>query len=185
MPSLPIFITGNQSKADYLSQMLGVQLEHQKIDLDEIQSTNLEEIVEHKVRQAYELVKQPVLVEDVSLGFEALGDLPGPFVKFFVDAPNGLENMCRICDGLENRRAEAACVFGYFDGVEMKLLRGGLRGEIAMHPRGDNGFGWDRIFCPDGYDGKTRAEMDPSDDQQTYATIKPFMALREFLNSLK
>lgn len=184
MSKLPIFITGNQSKADYLSQMLGVQLEHQKIDLDEIQSTNLEEIVEHKVRQAYELVKRPVLVEDVSLGFDALGGLPGPFVKFFVDAPNGLENMCRMCDGLASRRAEAACVFGYFDGETTTLLRGGLRGEIAMHPRGDNGFGWDKIFCPDGYDGKTRAEMDPDDDRQTYATIKPFAELREFLNSL-
>ena len=45
---------------------------HQKLDLDEIQSLDLRTVVEHKVRQAYELVKKPVLVEDTSLQFEAL-----------------------------------------------------------------------------------------------------------------
>mgnify|MGYP003619857813 CR=1 FL=1 len=49
---LPLFITGNQDKADYLARILGIELQHQKLDLDEIQSTSLEEIVEHKVRQA-------------------------------------------------------------------------------------------------------------------------------------
>ena len=49
---------------------------HEKIDLDEIQSLDLREIVEHKVRQAYEKIKKPVLVEDTSLRFEALGKLP-------------------------------------------------------------------------------------------------------------
>lgn len=63
-----MFITGNQNKADYLSRYLGFHVEHRKIDLDEIQSLNLNEIVEHKVRQAYEKVQGPVIVEDVSLG---------------------------------------------------------------------------------------------------------------------
>ena len=67
MSKQPIFITGNQNKADYLAQMLGVPLEHQKIELDEIQSTQLEAIVERKVKQAYAIVGQPVLVEDVAL----------------------------------------------------------------------------------------------------------------------
>ena len=78
-----------------MAKLLDLPLEHQKIDLDEIQSVSLEEVVEHKVRQAYEIAKRPVLVEDVALSFEALGGLPGPFVKFFVEAPNGLENLCR------------------------------------------------------------------------------------------
>ena len=38
---LPIFITGNQNKVDYLSRSLGMDLPHQKIDLDEIQSVKL------------------------------------------------------------------------------------------------------------------------------------------------
>ena len=46
------FITGNQNKADYLARLLGMEIVHQKVDLDELQSTSLHEIVEHKVRQA-------------------------------------------------------------------------------------------------------------------------------------
>lgn len=179
------FITGNQNKADYLANMLGIDVDHQKFDLDEIQSTNLEKVVEHKVKQAYEIAHKPVLVEDVSLGFDALDGLPGTFIKFFVNAPDGLEKLCRMCDGFDNRGAEAACVFGYFDGERLEFFRGGLHGTIANHPRGENGFGWDQIFCPDGFGGKTRAELNPSDDEKTYGTIKPFRELRVFLSGIR
>jgi inosine triphosphate pyrophosphatase len=181
---MPTFITGNQNKADYLAKMLGIELSHQKLVLDEIQSISLEEIVTHKVKQAYELTGMPVLVEDVSLGFDAQHGLPGPFIKFFVEQDDGLELLCRNLDGLANRGAVAACVFGYYDGERLELLRGELHGTIADHPRGTNGFGWDAIFCPDGYGGKTRAELTPDEDEATYATIKPFKALRELLLNL-
>lgn len=179
-----VFVTGNQHKADYLAQMLGIEIAHQKLELDEIQSTSLDDIVEHKVKQAYQLVHRPVLVEDVSLSFSSLGGLPGPFIKFFLELPDGLEKLCRMLDGFDDRRAQAACVFGYYDGTHLELLRGELDGTIAEHPRGTNGFGFDPIFCPDGYGGKTRAELTPSDDAKTYATIKPFATLREFLGNL-
>lgn len=182
MSERPVFITGNQDKADYLASMLGVPLEHQKVDLDEVQSTSLEEIVTHKVKQAYDLVGKPVLVEDVSLGFDVLNGLPGPFIKFFVDSPDGLEKLCRMLDGFDDRSATASCVFGYYAAKDVVLFRGELRGSIADHPRGDGGFGWDRIFEPEGYGGRTRAELTPEEDAQTYPTIKPFARLREFLN---
>nr|ALS89595.1 Ham1 family [uncultured bacterium] len=146
-----------------------------------MQSTNLEKIVEHKVKQAYDIIGKPVLVEDVALSFTALGGLPGPFVRFFVDVPDGLEKMCRMLDAFEDRSAIASSVFGYYDGETMHLFHGELKGTIATHPRGENGYGWDKIFEPVGYDGKTRAELTSDGDASTYATIKPFAALREFL----
>ncbi|MBM3210136.1 non-canonical purine NTP pyrophosphatase [Candidatus Saccharibacteria bacterium] len=179
----PIFITGNASKAAYLSRYLGVELAHQKFNLDEIQSTDLQEIVEHKVRQAYELSgRQPVLVEDVALEFTALSGLPGPFIKFFVDAENGLEKLCRMLDSFSDRTATARCVFGYYDGGRVKLFEGSLTGVIANVPRGESGFGWDKIFCPDGYGGQTRAELTPKGDEETYLRIKPFSELKQFLS---
>jgi len=181
MSSFPIFITGNQDKADYLAKMIGIELEHRKIVLDEIQSTSLDEIVTHKVKQAYEIIQQPVLVEDVGLKFNALGGLPGPFVKFFVEAPGGLEILCRMLDGFDDRSARAECVFGYYDGNTLELFHGGLEGTITMHPRGEGGFGWDRIYEPVGYSGRTRAELSPEEDAVTYSTIKPFAAVKEFL----
>ena len=183
MTKRPVFITGNQHKADYLANILGIELPHQKVDLEEIQSVSLEEIVEHKVKQAYQIIGRPVLVEDVSLTFTAFGELPGPFIKFFIESPDGLEKLCRMLDSFEDRTARAECVFGYYDGANIEFIRGGLDGSIAQHPRGENGFGFDRILQPNGYSGKTRAELNNEDDRKTYGIIKPFAALREYLNS--
>lgn len=179
--TLPVFITGNQNKADYLAKILGIELEHQKVDLDEIQSSDPTKIIEHKVRQAYDIIQKPVLVEDVSLVFNALNGLPGPFIKFFVDAEAGLENLCRMLDGFEDRSARASVIYGYFDGKDLKFFTGGLSGTIADHPRGEGGYGWDRIFEPEGYGGLTRGELSPELDIESYNKLRDFDRLREFL----
>lgn len=176
-----VFITGNQHKADHLSRLIGMPLEHIKLDLDEIQSADLKEVAAHKVKQAYGLVKRPVFVEDVALGFEALGGLPGPFIKFFVTAEDGMENLCRMLDGFASRRAYGECVYAYFDGERLELFHGGIHGEVSRHPRGEDGFGWDAIFCPDGYDGKTRAELTEDQYAAVYKIIKPIDELKKFL----
>jgi len=185
MSKLPVFITGNQNKADYLAKMLGIHLDHHKVDLDEIQSISLEEIVVHKAKQAYQVIGKSVLVEDVALGFNALHGLPGPFVKFFVEAPGGLDNMCRMLDGFDDRSARAECMFAYYDGKECTVLAGHLDGVIADAPKGDGGFGWDKVFCPQGYEGKTRAELILEQNETTYKTIKPIEKLRDFLKSIE
>ena len=182
---LPMFITGNQDKADYLSRTLGIALEHQKVELDEIQSPDPRAVVEHKVRQAYRLLNKPVLVEDTSLSFVALGGLPGTFVKFFVDAENGLENMCRMLDGFEDRSAYASATYGYFDGRKARFFAGRLDGVIADHPRGTGGYGWDKIFIPNGYGGLTRAELSGEDDVESYRRIRDSAGLRDFISTLQ
>jgi non-canonical purine NTP pyrophosphatase (RdgB/HAM1 family) len=175
------FITGNQSKADYLAKYLDEPIQHRKIDLDEIQSLDLRTVVEHKVRQAYELVGSPVLVEDVSLEFEALGRLPGTFIRFYVEEIP-FETICRTLDGL-SRKATARCVFGYFDGKRITLFEGSLAGTIAEHPAGGGGYGWDKLFIPLGYT-QTRAELNEADDKKTYLMMKPFDKIKAFLNTI-
>lgn len=176
------FITGNQDKADYLARLLGFAIKHQKVDLDEIQSLDLHEIVEYKVKQAYEIMQRPVLVEDVSLEFNAFHGLPGPFIKFFVDTA-GLEATCRMLDGFGDRSAIAKCTFGYFDGKNLQLFDGSLPGSIALSPKGDQGYGWDQIFIPEGYAGRTRAELTQAENDTTYQVIKPFDQLRHILKN--
>lgn len=180
---IPVFITGNQDKAEHLARLLSLPIEHQKLELDEIQSIDPAVVIEHKVRQAYALLQRPVLVDDVSMGLVELGGLPGPFIKYFVTAENGLEHTCRMADGLPNRRAVARAYFSYFDGTEVTIFFGEITGEIADHPRGSGGFayGWDKIFCPDGYSGRTRAELLQSEYDEVYSKIRPIARLREFL----
>lgn len=178
------FITGNQHKADYFAKLMDLPIRHQKVDLDELQSLDLHEIVEHKVRQAYDIVKRPVIVEDVSLEFTALGGLPGPFIKFFLEH-SGAEGCCRMLDSFADRSATLRCTFGYYDGQKVRLFDSVTRGRISDHPRGENGFGFDGIFIQDGYD-ITYAEMVKEENERLYHTQKkPFTRLREFLRGVE
>lgn len=172
------YITGNQKKADYLANYLGHPIAHQKIDLDEIQSMDLKKIVRHKLRQAYAIVKKPVVVEDTILEFKALGGLPGPFIKFFLEKmPH--EDICAMLSG-KDRSATARCMIGYFDGQKEIYFEGSMDGTIAEKPAGDGGYGFDRIFIPEGFD-VTRAEQNAEDHKMVYLKIKPIMQLKEFL----
>ena len=175
------FITGNQKKADYLSRYLGHPVDHVKLNLDEIQSIDFNETVEHKVRQAYELLEKPVIVEDVSLEFAALGGLPGPFIKFFVEKVP-FDIICSMIASGLSRKATARCGFGYFDGKDLELFEGSLDGKISEKPSGNNGYGWDKIFIPQGY-AVTRASLDEENNQKTYIEIKPFTKLKKYLES--
>ena len=180
MERIPTFVTGNPAKAEYAAKYLGVLVRHRKLDLYEIQSLNLREIVEHKARQAFAIVGSPVVVEDVSLEFSALGKLPGPFIRFFLDELS-FETMCSLLDG-KPRDAMARCVLAYFDGEKLECFDGELPGRVAEAPAAEGGYGWDRIFVPEGYD-VTRAELGEEDDQKTYLRLKPFKALKSFVET--
>lgn len=59
---LPTFVTGNKNKLAYLNRQLGIQIPHQKINLNEIQSPDGTIVAEHKAKQAYDLLNKPVLI---------------------------------------------------------------------------------------------------------------------------
>lgn len=151
------FVTGNKAKAEQLSRYLDLPLRHEKIDLDEIQSLDLQEVVEHKAKEAYKYLKSPVLIEDVSLSFTGLGRLPGPLIKWFLQEL-GNEGLCRLLPTDSDRSAEAHCMFAYYDGSTLETFSGVRKGSVALIPRGEAGFGWDPIFIPEGAQ-KTWAEM--------------------------
>lgn len=173
-----VFITGNQDKADYLSKYLEHSIEHVKLDLDEIQSLDLKEVVRHKMIQAYEKLSKPVLVEDVALEFTAFGKLPGTLIRWFLEEMT-FENICSLLDG-RDRGAVAKCVFGYYDGKNEYYFEGSLNGSVPEKPAGSGGYGWDSIFIPEGYN-VTRAELSEEDNKKTYLKIKPLKKVKAFL----
>lgn len=179
----PVFITGNAHKAEQMKKMLGIAFDHQKVDLDEIQSKDPAEVIEHKVRQAYEIIKRPVFVDDFSFWFDDLNKLPGTFIKFFADSNEALEKLCRLADGLPSRRVTARAYFGYFDGKDLKIIYGELKGEIVDHPRGELGIATDHVFAVDGYDGKTRSELSREDFDAVYAKVRALSEIKSFLQS--
>lgn len=157
------FVTGNPRKAELVATWLGHEIAHKELELEEIQTLNLHAVSEHKARQAYAQLNAPVLVEDCSLEFHALGGLPGSFVKWFEEP--GYAAMCYMLDGFEDRSATARLVYCLFDGTEPLFFEATMGGTISHEPHGE-GFGWDCIFVNDGYK-VTRALMKGGDYEAT------------------
>ena len=159
------FITGNAAKAKQLARHLSYPVRHRKLELAEIQSLDLKEIVSCKAREAYQRVKRPVLVEDTSLTFRALGHLPGPLIKWFFQEL-GNKGLCELLDGYKDRSACAEVCFGLYDGKKLRFFEGKIKGTIAKRPRGKRGFGWDPIFIPAGC-RRTWGEMSADEQKGT------------------
>ncbi|KAM7046796.1 inosine triphosphate pyrophosphatase isoform 1-T1 [Acridotheres tristis] len=129
-----------------------------KIDLPEYQGEP-DEISVQKCREAARQVQGPVIVEDTCLCFNALGGLPGPYIKWFLEKlkPEGLH---KLLAGFEDKSAYALCTFAFSSGnpeEPVRLFKGQTHGMI-VEPRGPRDFGWDPCFQPDGYN-QTYAEM--------------------------
>jgi inosine triphosphate pyrophosphatase len=148
-------VTGNPHKLAELQQVFPAEitLQSKKLNLDEIQSLDLHEIVHHKLHQAYATVNNPVIVEDVSAELEALNGLPGPFIKFFEERL-GKGALFRLAG---ESRVKIICSMGYYDGTHEFIVDGEIEGRIVA-PRDGEGFGFDFVVIPDGYD-KTMSEL--------------------------
>jgi non-canonical purine NTP pyrophosphatase (RdgB/HAM1 family) len=173
-------ITGNQGKADQLAKWLGLPVEHVKLDLDELQSLDSKAILDHKVRQAYDQINSPALVDDVDLHCKALHGLPGPLIKWFIQEDVGL--LCRMLDSFDDRSATVYVRYALHDGKETHFFEGAVSGHISDKPRGDGGFGWDAIFIPEGLT-QTRAEQNEVDYSASSPRAKAIKPLKKFLDS--
>jgi non-canonical purine NTP pyrophosphatase (RdgB/HAM1 family) len=151
-------VTGNPNKLRELRQIAPVELNLtcRNIDLPEIQSLDLFEIVEDKVKRAYEHIKGPVIVEDVSAGLDDLEGLPGPFYKFF-SAKLGDTVLLKLSKIANSNKITIQCIAAYFDGDKVLYGKGVIHG-VVVEPRGENGFGFDSVVVPNG-ESRTMAEM--------------------------
>ena len=173
------YITGNKHKLEHFLRYADFPVNHIDLDHTEIQSLDVKKIVEHKAEEAYKIVKNEVLVEDVSLTFKALDKLPGPLVKWFLESI-GAEGLCRLLDNFSDRSAVASVIFALYDGTTMKLFYGEMQGTIAKHPQGDS-FGWTPIFIPKGY---TKSYGEMSHEEQNKSSMRR-IAVEKINNYLK
>jgi XTP/dITP diphosphohydrolase len=140
-------ITGNTNKVREFEEILGVEVDSKKLDIEEIQAIDVEKVAEYKARKAYEILRKPVMVDDTGLYFNAWKGLPGAFIRFFLDNLTKQE----ICNLLkEDRKAIAKTTICYFNGKDLKTFTGEIEGTIALAPRGETDFGFDDIFIIKG-----------------------------------
>jgi inosine triphosphate pyrophosphatase len=131
---------------------------HFHLLVPEVQGT-IEEVARWKCREAADIVKGPVITEDTALCFDALGNLPGPYIKWFLEGI-GLDGLNTMLVGFKTKTAKAICTMAYSAGpnTEPILFQGITTGRI-VEARGPKNFGWDPIFQPDHPSEMTFAEM--------------------------
>jgi len=164
-------VTGNPNKLEEARRILRAvpacrlpELTAEAVDLPEIQSLDLRQVLEAKAEEAWRRLRRPVVVEETGLEIEVLGGFPGPLVKWMLQAV-GAEGIARAAagmlrpeDGGAPPRVLARCQLLVLDrgstesrGGERRVLAEGIeRGTLVLPPRGDGGFGWDPVFLPEG-----------------------------------
>jgi non-canonical purine NTP pyrophosphatase (RdgB/HAM1 family) len=156
-----ILVSSNPNKGIEAERILGVPLLRVSLALPEIQAPSVEDITRYKLEVARIKGYHRLIVEDVSMGFDELGNFPGPYVRWLLEAAGG-KGLAAIAYALTNRAACAQCCVAYWDGVQGHIFLGECAGEVLVEPRGVQKFGWDAWFQPRG-SKKTFAEMSPEE----------------------
>ncbi len=152
-------VTGNRNKLIEAERALGCRLECEPLDLPEIQSLDLLEVLRAKGDEAWRRLQRPVVVEETGLSLPAMGGFPGPLVKWMLEAI-GPEGIARTVHALGDPKAIAQCALLYRADDVILIGEAEARGELVVEPRGAGGFGWDPVFVPEGHQ-QTCAELDP------------------------
>ena len=186
-----VFATNNRNK---LKEVQALVLEPiQLLSLEDIDC--LEDIpetqptIEGNAIQKIEYLKKHYNVDgfadDTGLEVKALHGEPGVFsARYAGNQRNAQDNMDKLLKNLEgktNRSAQFKTVIALTLKGQLHTFTGICKGTILTEKRGDQGFGYDPIFQPDGYE-QTFAEMDLALKNQIRHRGKAIQQLVQFLN---
>ena len=161
-----IFATNNQHKIAEIRSAIQntpieiITLEEAGMDIDIPEPYNtIEENASNKSKTIYDLTKTDCFSEDTGLEVETLNGEPGvksaryaghePFDKFRTFDKN-IEKLLGKLEGNENRNARFRTVISLIIQGNENLFEGICTGTITKNKRGENGFGYDPIFIPEG-----------------------------------
>lgn len=175
-----VLATNNEHKLSEIRSILGDSIEVLSLkdigcdaDIPETGKT-LEENALQKAQFIYDHYHMDVFADDTGLEVEALNGAPGVYSARYAggEGHDSEANMTKLLNELgenNNRRArfrtvialilkKNVCPCGCTSIKEIHQFDGIVEGEIIRERRGEEGFGYDPIFKPDGYD-KTFAEL--------------------------
>ena len=131
--------------------------------------------------------KAHYLHDRTGLEVEALGGAPGVHsARYATDGHNFAANnrlLLRNLEGVANRRARFRTVISLILGGEERLFEGIVEGRITDRETGHEGFGFDPLFVPDGYD-RTFAEMTTEEKNAVSHRARAVRKLADYLHSI-
>jgi XTP/dITP diphosphohydrolase len=188
-----VFVSHNIGKVNEAKNILGKAFIIKSLTdvgyTQEIPETHptLEENAFQKCSKVFDDLHVNCFADDSGLEVDALNGQPGVFsARYAGEACIAEDNMDRLLtelNGIADRKARFHTVISLIlSGTEFRF-HGTLEGSISLQMKGDNGFGYDPVFIPAGYD-KTMAQI-PSEIKNTIS--HRYIALQQmadFLNSL-
>ena len=140
-----------------------------------------------KARAISEFTKMPALADDSGLEVYVLNNAPGVFSARYAGESSGdaantkklLDDMLSAPDGRRGARFVCVIALSFPDG-RSETFSGYCGGSIGREPGGSNGFGYDPVFYPEGYD-RTFAEMADSEKDALSHRGEALKKLSEYL----
>lgn len=163
-----IFATSNQNKVLEIQKILPKKFEIKSLkdlnyfeDVPENENT-IEGNAIFKAKYIYEKFNINVFADDTGLEVEALNGEPGVHsARYAGTTRNSEKNIKKLLKNLKNvknRNARFKTVIALIIDNKLHTFSGIVEGYILDSPMGNNGFGYDPIFCPNGFD-KSFAEL--------------------------
>ena len=157
-----VVATNNAHKLKEIAAILGQEIE--LLSLKDIQcfadipetADTLEGNARQKAMYIYENYGMDCFADDTGLEVEALGGAPGVFSARYAgeghESEANMQKLLKELAGKENRKAQFRTVICLIRNGKEHLFEGIVKGEIIQEKRGGEGFGYDPIFVPEGYD---------------------------------
>ena len=186
-----VFATNNQHKLSEIRQILGDRVEvlslkdiNCDVDIPET-GTTLEANALQKAQYIYDHYHMDVFADDSGLEVDALHGAPGVYSARYAggDGHDSEANMAKLLHELgenNNRRARFRTIIALIIQGQVHEFEGIVNGEIIRERRGGEGFGYDPIFQPEGYD-QTFAELGVEVKNQISHRARATQKLVEFL----
>jgi XTP/dITP diphosphohydrolase len=185
-----VFATNNPHKLKEIQPLLGEQITLVSLndighlnDLPEEQET-LEGNASQKAKYVYDHYGLNCFADDTGLEVEALNGMPGVYsARYAGDDKNPQANINKLLkelNGATNRKARFRTVISLIIDGREKRFDGIVNGEIIDYMRGTEGFGYDPIFIPEGYN-ITFAEMPLDEKNKISHRSRAINKLAEYL----
>ena len=188
-----IFATNNRNKVAEIQSLVGpnfeiIPLKEAGIEIDIPEPHNqLEANAHEKAITIFNLTNQDCFSEDTGLEIAALGGAPGvKSARYAGEDSHPQDNINLVLNnmtGIENRAAQFRTVICLIWKNQTYYFEGICKGQILTAMQGENGFGYDPIFVPDGA-SKSFANMTMAEKNQFSHRKKAVMQLFEFLGTL-
>lgn len=160
-----VLATGNKNKVSEIRHILNQKIESFSYPVKENGKT-FEENAVKKASFAAKKTGQIAIADDSGLEVKCLNGKPGVRSARFAGPNPTSQKLCkkllRVMANCKDRRARFVCVIAIADpNGKIKTLQGICKGKIIDKMLGQNGFGYDPVFVPQGYK-KTFAQMKPA-----------------------